>query len=435
MSKNKKNNKSKTKINKTGKAYKLTSQVSGAPCEILAASYGAELSQVLSGQDKYTSKYISKICKNKDKIQSLSKKITGVFKEILSNCKDVPDIMNVWSEKSNNTVIDTLNFSECISKEDRYNVMNEDAIRGLQVIGDISALWSVSDTVDIILSDKMFMRVNRVNFDENDRTIEYCVYAYRKIKISDDNLIVVPIDCMSIKLGLIGKKLEFDEKVNSEDMDKQIGNRIGLRVRYNKNMTPVCEYVNGLKVIARINGDFNLGNMLTHLINNHKHLSKDEYKTIRECLTNITYDVCGTNAEEYIFNELNKICALSSSFVTSAIIIANKFIHKKEVSKTTNAEVKHIVGDEILKRPERKKCLLGDSIVFESSTIPKAMGIDKIIKYHIPEWDRKEHLRHLKSGKVIKVKASQCKRRCVNITSRHKLEKQGIDYVVKSKKE
>ena len=76
--------------------------------------------------------------------------------------------------------------------------------------------------------------------------------------------------------------------------------------------------------------------------------------------------------------------------------------------------------------------MLGSKIEITSEARPIAPDEERIIRYHIPEWGRKAHLRHLKNGKIIEIPAGKCYRRCVDMSNiKSKLSEQAVDYVIK----
>ena len=66
---------------------------------------------------------------------------------------------------------------------------------------------------------------------------------------------------------------------------------------------------------------------------------------------------------------------------------------------------------------------------------PQSLSKERIITYQLSEWGRKEHLRHLKSGKVVPVKAATVHRKCIDAKNLTKQTTQTrTHYVIKDSK-
>jgi hypothetical protein len=123
----------------------------------------------------------------------------------------------------------------------------------------------------------------------------------------------------------------------------------------------------------------------------------------------------------------------SGGIFASDLFLTNKFLKDKKLSKPVKTGSVQGEAEIILQNmPMRKTRFLGDKIKISSKSRPATPDMNRIIKYHIPEWERKEHLRKLKDGRIIKVRASHCLRKCVDMHgAKSNLPKTATDYKIK----
>lgn len=360
------------------------------------------------------------------KITDLKTRFEQQMSYSLSCCKDTDPVLNIWSPEAQKAVIDTIDFREYIKTED----ITTTAFDILQKEADIASFWSPNEFVDIIISDAVFYRVRRILYDTESIGVRYTVCEYNRVHISDTEILTVPINMFVIQYCPMRIENNGNRAICDLDPTKYIDladtDREWLECR-------IKTFENDYRVIETVNlGRIHLGSLAKHMNDHHDHLAKPTYRLFKDMFNKTACDIYGVHDASYVNQLINDHLDMTTAMVVSAIIVTNSYLRHKQLSKPIASNVKHAVEIILQNRPDRKTRILGSKIEITSETRPTAPDEERLIKYHIPEWGRKAHLRHLKNGQVIEIPAGKCQRRCVDMSNvKSKLSEQAVDYVIK----
>lgn len=360
------------------------------------------------------------------KIHDLKIRLEQQFGDMLSHCKDISPVLNIWSSDAKTAVIDTIDFREYFRTED----ITDNAFNALQENPDVSMCWLPSEYADIILSDAVFYRVHRTAYDERTNGVRYNMCEYHRIAMSDNEIITAPIYMCSMEY--IPSKIE-DIRRNVDAKCATMSNSESADMK--KEFNRLCHDIPDCKLIEILNmGQIHIGSLSIYMSNNHDNLPKPTYRLFKEMMAMIAHDVYANielSATAFSSELKNHLCT-TTDLLIAAILVTNSFLKQNKLSKPVLRSIDHEIEVILQNRPERKTRVLGSNITITSETRPKTPDKDRIIRYHVPEWQRKAHLRHLKNGKVIEIPAGQCQRRCVDMSNvKNKLPTQGTDYIIR----
>lgn len=361
-------------------------------------------------------------------LETIKNQLKAQLNHWLSCCKDAQKALNIYNEEAVKEVtIDTIDFSEYVQSED----LTLNAFLAIQRNPDIAMLWSTRDFVDIKISDAVFYRVYRIMYDHVNIGIRYCIYEYINFEIAKNNIVCVPVNQFVLQADVVC--VENNEYAYNDAHPK----KIPLNEPAKQNADIFSKYVDNPNMYHAVRlgimGRNGLGSCLKHLMNNHSHMPKPQYRANMAYIISIGQQLYGNNREEsYIMsNHFETAVAVA----ISAIIVANDYLRQKKLSKSHAYDTKHEIDITLMNKPERKTRILGQNIFITSDERPQPPSMDRIVHYHTPEWTRKSHLRHLKSGKVVEIPAGRCKRKCVDMSGiSSKLPEQATDYIVKPNK-
>ena len=362
----------------------------------------------------------------KQEVESYRDLIHAQFRRWLKTTAQLNQTMNIYDPDVDTSKIDTINFAEF--GDDVIEAANK-ALNDGSIQTDVSALWLFNQFVDIHMSPALMYRIERIMYDPLNIAVRYCITEYTKLKITDDITITIPMMSVVITADIINVKNKetayaATERTTSVQGYKKDPEDSRIFDALAKNAPDENDFY---AVRFGIMGADGLASIIGHLSDHHKHLSNTEYKKLSAMLKEISVndmpDLQDSNTH------MDKVC----SVLLASIITTNKLLKEKRLSKPVKSPQNTIYKSEIIleNKPERKIRVLADSITITSGTRPVAPDMDKIIKYHTPEWQRQSHLRRLKSGKIVQVKASKCVRKCVDMHgAKSNLPRQAVDYKI-----
>lgn len=366
-----------------------------------------------------------------EKSAIMKTRLTKQFGIWLSDCVDAnPDLDRYSSSKS----FDTIDFKDYVKSN---NIMHE-ALQHINENPDISTLWSVSPVIDIFINESVSYRVHRVLYDNINNAMRYCIYEYTKFRISDNDIIEIPtmqivinVDIVKIRnmSEIIGLNTISADSYMSDKMQRNI---IETTAKLSENPNEFYTLRIGI-----MGCDSPLSTE-RHLELYHSHWAKPTYRNIRDRIREFCFDIYGGNQNgrvNLIKEKQAEHQIIAPSIVMAAIIVTNKYLKNKKLSKPVTDNIRHEVEIILENQPERKTRMLGNKIRITSEKRPQAPDTERIIKYHTPSWQRKGYLRRLKSGKLVEVKPSICTRRCVDMTKIKSNQEHSVtDYVIKSER-
>lgn len=386
----------------------------------------------------------------KDRLLDVKKYAESVFNNYITNTKDFDQALNIWHTLSKTIIADTLDFTEFTKNASAENIdAAEKAYDIINTFGndfDASWLWSTSQYFDIIISPRVMYKLVRIGYNEDRESVLYGFTEYERFNLGSDVYVTIPVMQGVMDMYFDKFFIENTGKIKVKQYgDLNLKSYYDTNVGYVKSIADKCvkKYGNGFNTV-RIDllGD-------CHVIK----IMDDEYKKVMRnknkqnvrlynCLFDIEdrYVLSGfAEAERTSGREYTPIyCVLRAmSAITASLIISNKLLKDKKLSKPVKIDntpapitVRHEM--DIHSLPERKTRVLGGNIKITSAERPATPTMERVIKYHVLEWGRKEHFRRLKSGKIVHVKAAQCTRKCADKTStKTNQTKQATDYKIK----
>lgn len=392
-------------------------------------------------------------------VEPMKKLICTACSRFMSDIKDFDQALNIYDD-AEKPVFDVLDFREHTKESYKTNLdilrQTADIVSAPEFEYDPSWTWSTSQYFNIVFTDNLMYSCKRILYDADNHAARYFCVEYRTFRINETKTIKIPtlwfiffvsdiiVDAENMTYTHAPNMAPTGTMTDSDNWDF----KAYCEGRYNDDglggamLRLYAERYGNTFNALRINlagKSTTLVEMLYHLDTDKRHYSTSDYKTIQSAVNTIIHtDIYSgfQTASAHFVENFHRIIA--ASLVSSALLITNKRLKEKKLSKpvaeTAGRTVTYKAGDAVENRPERKTRILGDTIKITSEQRPEIPSMDKIIKYHIPEWNRKEHLRRLKSGKIVKVKASTCSRKCVNMnSSESKLPRQGVDYKIARK--
>lgn len=393
----------------------------------------------------------------------------------MQNISEFDQTLNAYGEDTSRPG-DLLDFSDLVNNylnhDDIPDVVHQmqDIVTADGFVYDPSYTWSTNEYFCIKFSETLRYACKRLLYDEREHSARYLCVEYRDFtsvmnrrlriatlwfvfEITDARINMDTLECTH------AEHMQFDDDWSFRDAykaDKMYGGDI-VRAIVNSFVEAYGPQFNTLRF--NIMGWRTLGDVLAwHRDNKKKAKDREAWRLTEDMLAGmIAEDIYkndtildiyrSTQAKDNIkqkysatvtFHERLHVTA-ACSLVTSALVITNQRLKEKKLSRPIHvadpAAITHEKEIILENRPERKTRILDGVIRITSDEKPEAPTLEKIIKYHIPEWGRKEHLRRLKSGKIVKVKAATCKRKCVDMHDvKSKLPKQDTDYIVKHPK-
>lgn len=357
------------------------------------------------------------------KLSSAKTQLERQFDYWLSCCKDAVAPMNIYGKDKDSVIVDTLDFSEYVKSED----LTLQAFLAIQENPDVTSLWSTREYVDIKISDAVFYRVYRIGYDGTHVGVQYGIYEYVKFAISENEIITVPTNqilCYMDVVHIRNNTIAIDPNSEEHQLDKLAHDTANILSQHVTD--PDSYYAIRIGILGRNC----FLSMMAHLVKNHAHIPKQQYRDMLSYLETIGKTLY---RHALIPNEVAiPHIETTAATVISAIIVANSYLKQNKLSKPISNKVEHQTEIILQNKPSRKTRILGKNIAITSDNRPQAPAQDRIIKYHTPEWTRKSHLRHLKNGKIVEIHATKVARRCVDMSHiKTNLPEQATDYVVK----
>lgn len=370
-------------------------------------------------------------------IKNLIQKQCDVY---LRNTTDLEQSLNIYDTETN-PVTDTIDLREYMNLY--FDNQSDDPIKSVRDIinkpdftYDPSWFWSTSEYVDIIITPNLMYKLQRVLYDTIHNEVRYCIVEYQRFRLGSDVYIQIPtlMGIMQFAIVTVDNKSKTGKYIdNYRPLDnnkayfdiKPFYDKMGRRIID----TYSNDYGDNFKTLHNTTiGYDNFMSIYDDLQKFHRHLDTSAYKALLKTIYAINKNDLYVNPDSETQQHF-----LSPSIISSALLLTNYLLKNKKLSKpvkspkTQNIIHEFDIGNN--NQPERKTRVLGQSIKITSNKRPDAPAIDKIIKYHTPEWERKEHLRKLKSGKIVTVRAAKCKRKSMN-GQESKITKTAVDYKI-----
>lgn len=410
---------------------------------------------------------------NKNKIKTLTLNTALQWcNNFITNTQDMDQSLNI-SNTEPKPVFDTIDFTDFIKSNDLYKTVN-DILNTEDFEYDPSYLFSPNQYFEIIFSENLIFRCKRIDYNQERKATEYQVIVYQKFSFKFDNDDYIDKWFPVFEMYTCASPSEYntETKIIKPLMDTFLNNTESSQLKmlsFDANPTTVFAEKNNSLITAYCNrygntframdtailGADGIRSFMGYAKYNIKNLSKGDFNitnaALAECsithlgihnlnepyMTNFGYEI--KNRETlYNYKECCEFVEIATA-VNYAIFYINKLLKDKKLSsliKNPVHKVKRTIEintDEDTAADIRQTRILGENICFKSSSRPKPQDVEHIIRYSTPEWGRREHLRKLKSGKIIKIKSSICKRHCIdNNTSEKEIKTKGIDYKIKS---
>lgn len=321
------------------------------------------------------------------------------YEKILSNYieihRDIDKKLNAFNISYPHDIIDFTEYNHDKLRTAAHMIQN----------ADTSLLWSTDEYVEIIPSTYEKFILHRKNFDIEKNEISYEIAYYMHIQMHDQNIrMTMPLIFAEINTFI---KKGTDIAMFQSESDEIKDTTVAL-YQLDKTSVPadICNFV--------------LNNVGKYA---HDEKDLDLYKSYIKLIVNQHMEmyVEHTNDKETAMQNMLTLFDQKISEALACIIITNQYIREKQLStpvkntepKLTYTFTNHDKKQEYKAPPEMKIRIL-NGIKISSMRRPQSLSKERIITYQLSEWGRKEHLRHLKSGKVIPVKAATVHRKCVD---------------------
>ena len=444
------------------------------PCMPCASNMGekSETMTVLPVKPLIQKTFCDELKNTNNRADTLSqiKHDIGLTQKLIDNyfsrIKDFDHMLNIYGTKerygeSVAQSYDTIDFREFIAKncpaDNDFIKQSTDIINDPDFEYDISWLWSTNKYMSMQITPSLRYRIIRLGIDYDEQNITYGCVAYKKFNVTDDcsievpsNILVFRAQCCEIDLenkkyliaGIpsdcpqsnnVGLKMLMDQYVYGTKENEMSNIMLdGYTHAYGKKFRfiklNICAHITSFEIVKWIR-------------DNAKYMGKlmptSEVVIAYNTLWTTYYDV---------HKDINTVAGIvkhieataSASNIVAALIHMNKRLKARKLSRPLSPNNAYMITHkkEIIleNKPERQTRTLGDDIFISSDSKPDTPTKEKIIKFYVPEWHRREHLRHLKSGKIVTVKSATCKRQCVDMSDvTNKQKSTGVDYKVKNK--
>lgn len=381
-----------------------------------------------------------------EKVRNVKNILTDIFDKYLASLSDMDKTLNKYSCRNE---IDSFDFRQYVKENDILDEMREIIDKD----GDTAILFSSSEFFDIKFTNTVSWRVQRIMYDHLNDGVRYCIIEYRKTKLFDDCVLEIPTAAFVVQYDIVNiinneeciktdaysqKTVDFSRYIKTSTLTEKNADYLK-----NNNSDP-----NDYKAIRiGVMGFNNLHNIKNWLSDNHDEMVRSTYRFAKDLFDDLIKEqYCCVMPQQKIetptaLQARNKYIHinLTESLPIAAIVVANHLLKQKKLSRPISAnqsETKYGVEITLENKPARKTRMLGDCIRISTEKRPENINEEKLIKYHTPEWERKSHLRHLKSGKIIEIKSQKCKRRCVDMSDiKTKQTAPAIDYIINPSKE
>lgn len=362
--------------------------------------------------------------------------IETMFDKYMKQISEFDQTLNIYEETENK--YDTIDIRELIretygNKPDIIRQMN-DILNAPDFHYDPSWTWSPSQYFTIQITDNLFYRCFRVLYNETCHSARYMVTEYRTLHAIAGHSITIPtlwffFEITDGRFNLTEHTVTHEAITEHSDNFPYTAYLKGTDEHTTDTMEQIMretyrntygECFNTLRI--NCGGILSLTDTMNWLGEN-----KRAYKNNKAAYTLLTNFLKTTTAQN-IYQEyarqsmdftIHTHIITAASLIIATLVITNKRLKDKKLSRPVKASANIHYETEIIleNKPDRKTRLLDDTIRITSETKPEIPTIERIIKYHTPEWERKSYLRHTKSGELKEVKGGICRRRCVDMTN------------------
>lgn len=403
----------------------------------------------------------------------------AIFRKFTESVNDFEPALSIREKSVDN--FDVIDFSDYIEKDCQERDMiaqARDIVNSPDFSFDPSWLWSTNKFFTIVITPSLFYLCKRVAYDQIANAARYQIVEYRAIScgkytegISEDMMctfvgehygercLYVPTVLLEFQAGCV----EIDtEECECKDLVSHPSEFLAwstyakeLKAHADKNLKHdtlfdgvVDGYVSvcGPKfrsISINLLGWRTAFDIMPWMKRYEKLISSKigvaDYRSAHSLLSHTYYNDIYSDFQNVNSDFVERFHVLAAaSTVTSALIHVNKRLKDKKLSRPVRQvadSIKHEKQIVLENKPERKTRILDSSIIITSDAKPDTPTMEKIIRYHVPEWGRKSHLRRTKSGKLVEVKSSVCRRKCVDMSDViNKQTSSGTDYIVKGSK-
>ena len=362
-----------------------------------------------------------------------------VFSSYIRTHKNLNKSLNIYDKNSCVATADMIDMRDYVKPcEKSQGWLSRDILaEATEIINnnpDPCLLWSTSEYIHLKYDPAFEYLIHRVDFDQNTNTIRYEIAGYYNCRFIKNNVIKIPVfqtDLIARIIDIQDLRAEIDENrkeiESSDDVDTAGWAKLDVDAyeELTTRRNPPVENA----IVFHTNGITSAPD-LTKYCNQYTKKTvtnaKDQHIVLQ--LLRAAYAVCidydnsknsSQDDDKYIEDAYNYLRQMVCQPL-AAIVLVNKLIADKKLSQPINkkSQPAHTkvtfepadISDTA--SPVRKTRHLGSNITIVSQTRPTVANRDKIIRYITMQWGRKEHLRHYKNGKIVKIKATTVHRKC-----------------------
>ena len=423
--------------------------------DIPVSTVCAELNQVDAAKDM-PAELLSKVQLNASSLvspemrQQLSEKLNGneericryferIFSSYIKAHEELSNSLNIYDNNNCVSTADIIDMRDYVKPcEKSQGWLSRDILaEATEIIGnnpDPCLLWSTSEYIYLKYDPTFEYLIRRVDFDQNTNTVRYEIAGYYNCRFIKNNVLKIPLfqtDLITRIVDIQDLRAEIDENreeiASCDDTDTtgwatlDVDAYDELSTRRNPPIEKaVVFHTNGITSAPDLTKYCN--QYIKKTVTN----PREQHAVLQ--LARAAYAVCidydnGENAskndDKYIEDAYNYLRQMVCQPI-AAIILVNKLLMDKKLSKPvseksqpTRTKTTFVPADTtIATAPVRKMRHLGNDITIISQARPTVANRDKIIRYVTMQWGRKEHLRHYKNGKIVKIKATTVHRKC-----------------------
>lgn len=382
----------------------------------------------------------------KDKETDIYSLVNSMCQIYLNKHKGIDQKLNIYNEDNCLKTADIIDFTEYSENND---VLSE-AFKIIRNSDDPSLLWATNEYVHIKYNAYTEYIIHRIGYDPDTKETEYEIIGYEDWNLILNNILKIPVVQIRLKvrpntIGALQAHLDEYRRTHDEkDEDNVILDDAAiqaiktdylLKPENEKPFDDISVYTYNVEKISTALDMYKYMQKINNASN-----TDEKFKSILKQVIKFTCLDIFSDADNPDLPPVNIVSYLwqKISIAIACIIVTNKFILDKKLSRPVNKSNTHsktqtVVSDNNMP-VSRKTRHLGNNIIISSHSKPEAPSVEKIIRYTMAQWNRREHWRHYKSGKVVMVKSTVSHRRCVDIDNNEITDTPGTNYIIHSKK-
>ena len=357
-----------------------------------------------------------------DREKDICNFLEKMFSTYIGLNKSIDQKLNIYSSDFSDENMDIIDFTEYKSQADNACVF-EAAYSYIKSESDINLLWSTNEYVWIKYQHSDYL-IKRKKFDIDTKTIEYQIIGYETWTFVKNANFRIPVYVHNISLN-IDSIIPLSERVKtSQHVNTQKITTLALQAIRMANALRPDDPITSIPAFDLISGN-NLVDMLSYCKKYIDYTFKSQSssdvaskKIMKMMISSIISNIC-IDYQGETETDLSLIDFMRQKISTpfACVALTNKLITEgrlsKPISKSThNTRIYDSTGSEHINKSRKVRNLNGIKIT--SSNRPIAPTVDRIIRYTTAQWGRKGHLRKYKSGKVIEIKPTTVKRKCMS---------------------